>query len=161
MRKFIGAVSAVVLLSSAVAVAAPYGTAGCGLGAVLIGDKPGAIQILAATLNGSVGTQTFGITTGTLNCGPAAADQVTQRTQVFVEANREVLAKDISRGQGETIVNLAAIAGCGNADAVGATLQSKFGTIFPSEQTPSTQVTESLLQTLKSDASLSCSALQG
>lgn len=159
MRKLIGAVSAVVLLSSAVAVAAPYGTAGCGLGAVLLGDKPGAIQILAATLNGSFGSQTFGITTGTLNCGPAAADQVTQRTQVFVEANREVLAKDISRGQGETIVNLAAIAGCGNADAVGATLQGKFGTIFPSEQTPSTEVTQSLLETLKSEPSLACTQL--
>jgi hypothetical protein len=159
MRKFIGAVSAVVLLSSAVAVAAPYGTAGCGLGAVLLGDKPGAIQILAATLNGSFGSQTFGITTGTLNCGPAAAEQVTQRTQVFVEANREVLAKDISRGQGETIVNLAAIAGCGNADAVGATLQGKFGTIFPSEQTPSTEVTKSLLETLKSEPSLACNQL--
>ena len=159
MRKFIGAVSAVVLLSSAVAVAAPYGTAGCGLGAVLIGDKPGAIQILAATLNGTFGNQTFGITTGTLNCGPAAADQVTQRTQVFVEANREVLAKDISRGQGETIANLAAIAGCSNTDAVGATLQGKFDTIFPSEQTSSTDVTKSLLETLKSEPSLACSQL--
>ena len=159
MRKFIGAVTAVVLLGSTAAVAAPYGTAGCGLGAVLIGDKPGAIQILAATLNGSFGTQTFGITTGTLNCGPAAADQVTQRTQVFVEANREVLAKDISRGQGETIANLAAIAGCGNADAVGATLQGKFDTIFPSEQTSSTDVTKSLLETLKSEPSLACSQL--
>jgi Protein of unknown function (DUF3015) len=160
MRKFIGAVSAVVLLSSAAAVAAPYGVAGCGLGSIILKNEPtGAAQILAATLNSLFGNQTFGITTGTLNCGPAAADQVTQRTQVFVEANREVLAKDISRGQGETIVNLAAIAGCGNADAVGATLQGKFGTIFPSEQTPSTEVTKSLLETLKSEPSLACNQL--
>jgi hypothetical protein len=159
MRKFIGAVTAVVLLGGTAAVAAPYGAAGCGLGSVILGDEPGAVQILAATLNGIVGNQTFGITTGTLNCGAAAADQVTQRTQDFVEANREVLAKDISRGQGETIANLAAIAGCGNPDAVGAKLQSNFGAIFPDEKTPSTQVTESLLETLKSDKSLSCSRL--
>ena len=151
--------TAVVLLGSAGAVAAPYGAAGCGLGSVILKDEPGAVQILAATLNGLVGNQTFGITTGTLNCGPAAADQVTQRTQVFVEANRETLAKDISRGQGETIVNLAAIAGCGNADAVGATLQSHFQAIFPDEKAPSTHVTQSLLETLKADASLACSRL--
>ncbi len=160
MRKFIGAVTTVVLLGSAGAVAAPYGVAGCGLGSIILKDEPtGAAQILAATLNSLFGNQTFGITTGTLNCGPAATEQVTQRTQVFVEANRETLAKDISRGQGETIVNLAAIAGCGDADAVGATLQSHFQAIFPDEKTPSPQVTQSLLETLKADASLACSQL--
>ncbi len=159
MRNLIGAVSAVVLLGSGAALAAPYGSAGCGLGAVLIGDKEGPIQILAATLNASFGTQTFGITTGTLNCGAAAADQVSQRTQVFVEANREVLAKDISRGQGETIADLAAIAGCTNPEAVGATLQSRFESIFPTAQVSSEHVTQTLLQTLKAEKALACSEL--
>jgi hypothetical protein len=157
MRSFIGAVTAVVLLSSGAAVAKEgYGSAGCGLGAVLIGDQPGIVQIFAATLNGCFGSQTFGITTGTLNCGAAAADEVSQRTKVFVEANREVLAKDISRGQGETIADLAAIAGCGNPEAVGTSLQSRFQTIFPSADASSEHVTQTLLETLKSDASLAC-----
>src|SRR6266545_2071443 len=46
-----------------------YGLAGCGLGSMLIGSKPGIVQIFAATTNGSFGTQTFGITSGTSNCG--------------------------------------------------------------------------------------------
>ena len=48
-----------------------YGTAGCGLGSMIFGDQKGAIQILAATTNSIFGTQTFGITTGTSNCGEA------------------------------------------------------------------------------------------
>jgi hypothetical protein len=160
MRSIIGAVTAVVLLGGGAASAAEgYGTAGCGLGAVLIGNEPGIVQIFAATLNGCFGSQTFGITTGTLNCGAAAADEVSQRTKVFVEANREVLAKDISRGQGETIADLAAIAGCNNPEAVGSTLQSRFQTIFPSADVSSDHVTQTLIQTLKSDQSLACSTL--
>ncbi|MFN8945903.1 MAG: DUF3015 family protein, partial [Pseudobdellovibrionaceae bacterium] len=45
-----------------------YGMAGCGLGSVVFGDKPGFIQIFAATLNSIGGNQTFGISLGTSNC---------------------------------------------------------------------------------------------
>ncbi|MCB9072358.1 MAG: DUF3015 family protein [Bdellovibrionaceae bacterium] len=45
-----------------------YGLAGCGLGSVLFGAKPGGVQILAYTTNGSAGNQLFGITFGSLNC---------------------------------------------------------------------------------------------
>ncbi|MEN0057326.1 MAG: DUF3015 family protein, partial [Bdellovibrio sp.] len=45
-----------------------YGTAGCGLGSLVFGNEKGPVQIVAATLNGT-GVQTFGITTGTSNCG--------------------------------------------------------------------------------------------
>ncbi len=51
--------------------AAPYGEAGCGLGSMIFGDSPGFVQVLAATTNGCSGSQTFGITTGTSNCGGA------------------------------------------------------------------------------------------
>lgn len=160
MRSFIGAVTAVVLLSSGAAMAKEgYGAAGCGLGAVLIGDQPGFVQVFAATLNGCFASQTFGITTGTLNCGAAATEELSQRTKVYVEANREVLAKDISRGQGETIADLAAMAGCGNSEAVGATLQSNFQVIFPSADASSEHVTQSLLETLKANPTLACGSL--
>jgi len=42
-----------------------YGMAGCGIGSIVFADKPGMIQIIAATLNGTAGSQTFGITSGT------------------------------------------------------------------------------------------------
>src|SRR5512137_902647 len=48
-----------------------YGAAGCGLGSMAFNKQPGIFQILAATTNSLTGTQTFGITSGTSNCGPS------------------------------------------------------------------------------------------
>jgi hypothetical protein len=130
-----------------------YGTAGCGLGSLVFGNQPGAVQILAATTNGTSASQTFGITTGTSNCG---AGLVAMGTKNFVEANRETLAKDMSRGQGETIGALTVMAGCSDSRAVGAALQSNFDQIFPSEQATSDDVAKALLETLGADKSLGC-----
>jgi hypothetical protein len=129
-----------------------YGTAGCGLGSLAFGSQPGGIQIVAATLNGT-GIQTFGITTGTSNCGSGV---MASGTRNFVEANREALAKDMSRGQGETIGALTWMAGCGNSQAVGAALQSHYSTIIPSEKASSQEIADKLLETLKADKSLGC-----
>jgi hypothetical protein len=130
-----------------------YGTAGCGLGSLAFGNQPGGVQVLAATTNGLFGTQTFGITTGTSNCGTGL---LAEGTKSFVEANREAVAKDISRGQGEAIGALTVINGCGDSRAVGAALQRNFGTIFPSEQASSDEVTAAILATLHADPALGC-----
>lgn len=130
-----------------------YGPAGCGLGSMIFGNQPGAVQILAATTNGTFGSQTFGITSGTSNCGGGL---IAQSTRNFVEANREALAKDMSRGQGETIGALTFMAGCKSSSDVGARLQSSFSTIIPSEQATADEIAERLLQTLKADQSLGC-----
>ncbi len=134
------------------AVAAPYGPAGCGLGAMLLGNKAGFMQIFAGTTNGISGNQTFGITSGTLGCdvgGDAAAT-------AFIEANREALAKAAAKGNGETIANLSALAGCADANAVGASLQANFGKIFPDSSVSDRTVGQSMVNTLKNDASLKC-----
>ena len=139
------------------AVAGNYGMAGCGLGSIVFGNKPGFIQILAATTNGTFASQTFGITTGTSNCtdtgggAPSAA--------AFIQTNREALAKDISRGNGETIKNLATLSGCQDPNAVGATLQKNFKVIFPTADISNTQVSTNVITVLKSETSLSCTRL--
>jgi hypothetical protein len=153
------ALALAVLLSASTTVAqgikgsGSYGTAGCGLGSLAFGNQAGGIQILAATTNALFGTQTFGITTGTSNCGPGL---FAQGTKNFVEANREVLAKDISRGTGEAIGALAVINACTDSARVGAALQQNFGAIFPSEGVTSDEVTAAILKTLHEDASLGC-----
>jgi hypothetical protein len=130
-----------------------YGAAGCGLGSLVFGNQPGAVQILASTTNGTFASQTFGITTGTSNCGPG---MFAMGTKNFVEANREVLAKDISRGTGEAIGALAVINSCVDSSKVGAALQKNFSAIFPTESATSEQVTDAILKTLHTDASLGC-----
>lgn len=130
-----------------------YGAAGCGLGSLVFGNQPGAVQVLAATTNGTFGSQTFGITSGTSNCGPG---MFAMGTKNFVEANREALAKDISRGEGEAIGALTAINACEDSRAVGAALQRNFGAIFPSESASADEVTSAILETLQADPSLGC-----
>jgi len=130
-----------------------YGDAGCGLGSMAFGDQQGFVQVLAATTNGLFGTQTFGISTGTSNCHGLSGSQA---SRVFIEGNREALAKDISRGSGETIGTLTWIAGCNDSHAVGATLQKSFKAIFPDEKVSNDAVTATILQTLKSEKKLAC-----
>ncbi|QQR88624.1 MAG: DUF3015 family protein [Myxococcales bacterium] len=67
-----------------------YGAAGCGLGSMLI-DSDGFVQVFAATLNGTSGNQTFGITSGTSNCGDTSPN--INSAKAFIQTNREALAK--------------------------------------------------------------------
>jgi hypothetical protein len=136
-----------------------YGMAGCGLGSIVIGRGGGILQIFAVTTNATSYTQLYGITSGTSNCEDNDSGDKEDSARVYVHANREALAKDISRGSGSTISDLATIAGCADSKAVGTTLQHNFKAIFPSASVSNDAVTDSILSTLKSDASLQCSAI--
>ncbi len=131
-----------------------YGAAGCGLGSMVFGSKPGLVQVLAATTNGTLGSQTFGITTGTSNC--KAADPGMVGAQAFIQTNREAFAKDVSRGRGETINSLSKLAGCEDSKAVGSVLQKEYKSIFPTSNASDQSVSESAVKTLKSHSELSC-----
>jgi hypothetical protein len=147
-----------IVAGASVAAAAPYGTAGCGLGSMAFHDQKGPIQIIAATLNGLFGTQTFGITSGTSNCADTGGGVASAKA--FIQTNREALAKDISRGGGETVANLATLSGCADAHAVGSTLQLHFATIFPSATVSDVDVSDSVVGVLRADATLACTRLQ-
>jgi hypothetical protein len=148
----------VAVTASGTARADGYGTAGCGLGGILLGDKPGIIQIFAATTNGILGNQTFGISSGTLGCAAAPSPGMAS-AKSYVETNRQSFAKDVARGQGETIANLSQLAGCADQSAVAAKLQANFKTVFPTANASDTQVSASTVNLLKSDVSLRCSKL--
>jgi hypothetical protein len=139
---------------SAITGTGTYGTAGCGLGSMAFGAQPGAVQILAATTNGLFGTQTFGITTGTSNCGKSLFAM--EGTKVFIEGNKEALAKDAARGSGETIITLSYIAQCKDTAQVGAALQRNYGSLFPAADAPTEQVRDAVIGVLRSDKSLGC-----
>jgi hypothetical protein len=135
--------------------AAAYGSAGCGLGSMAFGNQPGGVQILAATTNGTSGNQTFGITSGTSNCGKTAFAM--EGTKVFIEGNKDALAKDAARGTGETITALRNIAACGaESHAVGSALQKNFTELFPSADAPVEQVRNNVIRFLQSEKSLGC-----
>ncbi len=118
------------------------GPAGCGLGNLLMGSTGS--QVSAATTN-DTGVQTFGITTGTSNCGPGL---FSSQMDIFVESNKVALSNDAARGQGETIAVLTNMMGCQDAKAVGATLKANYGEIFEANGTDARAISKSILSTV-------------
>lgn len=102
-----------------------YGTAGCGLGSMVFGKEEGPIQVIAATLNGT-GVQTFGITTGTSNCGKGVFAKA--EINSFIQSNAVALEGDIARGEGETLSTLNNMLNCNGQ--FGETLQQNYKSIY-------------------------------
>lgn len=130
-----------------------YGMAGCGLGSILFGESDQRMgQVLAATTNGVYGNQTFGMSSGTSNCVPEKATTtagVKKNMELFVVANREAMANDIVKSNGETIVAMSNIMGCSDKDYLGAKLQNRYEAIFESQE--SHQVASNVVDTVLTD----------
>lgn len=128
-----------------------YGTAGCGLGSLLLGKSTGIVQIFATTTNGTFGNQTFGITSGTLNCD---AGERKMNASMFVLSNKEALAKDISRGNGEALDNFSKIAGCKDNNLLGSKLQQNYDGIFSKPVQAPEDITNSIFNVIENDNQL-------
>jgi hypothetical protein len=134
---------------SGVAMAGGYKSAGCGLGSLVIKDD-GIIQIFAATTNGTFGSQTFGITSGTSNCAGSGGFVKNEAEQeMYVSSNLDSISQEAAQGSGEHLNALATLIGCDKAAApqFSAALQKNFRTIS------SEKSSESLLHTVKTTVS--------
>lgn len=140
------AVAAAVLALSSNANA--YDSTGCGLGSMAWRGQSGIVpQVLAATTNGSFGTQTFGISTGTSGCDPNG--RVTGGTGrmllAFLENNMEQFALDAAAGQGETIVTVAGILNVDETELAGK-IQNNFGVLFASNDVDAVDLTLAVMR---------------
>lgn len=88
---------------------------GCGLGKLAWGDYKGqkeiAPQVLMATTNGTFGSTTFGISTGTSGCTNDGKIMAEQKTTVFASVNFDALSAEMAQGQGEHLASLASLMG--------------------------------------------------
>lgn len=121
---------------------------GCGLGTMALGDQePTVLSQLAATfLNGICANQTFGITSGTLECEPHAGIASNARVQQFVADNMDRLVLDVAMGQGSTLDALADLMEVPQTDraTMYSNLQGHFSDIFGSGNVTSTEVVGNL-----------------
>lgn len=123
------------------------GDAGCGLGSVIITKNSKLMQLFAVTTNGTFGSQTFGITSGTSNCSARGFVMNEKQIQYFVEVNESDLKREMAQGHGEKLATLAALHGCSNEAAVesfGARTQSSYQEIVPSAKTSAVDVVHNL-----------------
>lgn len=88
---------------------------GCGLGKLAWGDYKGqkeiAPQVMMATTNGTFGSQTFGISTGTSGCTNDGKVMGDSKTIMFAELNFDNLSQEMAQGQGEHLASLATLMG--------------------------------------------------
>lgn len=134
MKKLLVMVAALSLVLAGSAFAA--GNTGCGLGTVIFKDvqnQSTLVQIVAVTTNGTLGNQTFGISSGTSECAKPKNIVRNERLNEFVQANLDELARDISAGKGETLSTVGELMGVPSAqrDAFNRNLQAHFHQIFP------------------------------
>jgi len=151
MKKVIIAVALTVVTSSAAFAAAnARNNVGCGLGTMLWenkADNSSLFQAFQATTNGTSGSQTFGITSGTSQCNEPSKFVRNDKLIIFVQANMDNLAKDIAMGKGETLDTFAEILGVAPSQTASfnAKLQANFGRIFTSERVVVAEVIDNAL----------------
>ncbi len=156
MRKLV-AVAAVAALFPAIAIAQQNNIGTCGWGSKLFDGQAGiAPQVLGVTTNGTSGNQTFGITSGTSGCTQDGAVRSTWKTAMFIDGNKETLARDMSVGGGEALDSLAHLLGVEAADraAFNRIARDNMQRIFPSDSAQTEQVVAVLREVLMGDAKL-------
>ena len=131
-----------VLISAGIAQAAgnPDNGPGCGLGKLAWMDyasqKQIAPQVMMATTNGTFGSQTFGISSGTSGC---TNDGVVMKNKhvSLAAASFESLGQEMAQGQGEHLASLATLLGVAEKDqpAFFALVQEQFTTLIESGKT--------------------------
>ena len=148
MKKLIiGAIAALTLSTGAYANVNE--NTGCGLGSVLIKDQSTLVmQVFAATTNGSSGNQTFGISSGTLNCSKPVNMTSNDELNRFVADNMDELAMDISAGHGETLSTVAKLMNVKDTSSFSTKLQANFETIYANENVSSASVIDSIAEVI-------------
>lgn len=120
---------------------------GCGLGTIIMKERDSTLfQVLAVTTNQILGNQTFGITSGTLECRQPADFAGNKRLGTFVAANMESLAQDMASGGGEALSTVAELMDipAGSRPAFYSSLQASFSLIFTSSAVESPEVVEGI-----------------
>jgi hypothetical protein len=141
---------------AAFAVAASAGSqndAGCGLGSQVFKENRPVDQILAATTNGTICSQTFGITTGTLGCSSGGLIKSSREREVFTATNFRALQQELASGSGQYEASLAALTGC-KAEPFAAFAKTRYEKLLPSEKTTSTELLNNLDKEITSDPAM-------
>src|ERR1051326_5262504 len=136
MRKLLGVVAIAAVFPMSAMAAGENNIGNCGWGSKLFDGQSGiAPQVLAVTTNGTFGNQTFGITSGTSGCTQDGAVRSNWRTALFIDGNKDKLARDMWGGSGEALDSLAHLLGVEAADRVAfnRATKDKMSRIFASE----------------------------
>ncbi len=148
MKKILSIAATATLISTS-AFAGGNSNTGCGLGSMVIPNQDTvAMQVLAATTNGTSGNQTFGITSGSLNCTKPMKIVMNDQAQKFVADNMDAIAVEVAAGQGENLDTLLSMMNVKDKTLAAATLKANFSSIYSSADVTSAHVVDSIVDAL-------------
>lgn len=164
MKKHIRSLLLCSMLSSAfIANAFAMGDSGCGLGSLIFKSNTKLLQLFAVTTNGSFGSQTFGITTGTSNCTAHGLVMREKEQIYYVEANYKALSTEMAQGKGENLMAFAQVMGCSEHATAefGQMTKVHYEELIPSTSTTPSQMLDAVKKELKTNPVLSkeCNAI--
>lgn len=129
----------------------------CGWGSKAWEGQAGlAPKVLAVTTNGTSGNQTFAITSGTSGCTQDGTVKSNWKLSSFIEDNKSKLARDMSRGSGETLEAVVQLIGVSEQDkaAFVQSARDNMARIFPSTDASTKDILAGLREVLASDDKL-------
>lgn len=157
MKKTI-ALLAISGLAALPSTAAAKDGSGCGVGTIIFDGRSGVVpQVLAVTTNGTLGNQTFGISSGTLGCDSDGTVDHAGDTMAFTSDNLDQLAADMAAGEGETLATVGDLIGVDSSQEArfNQVMQDNFSRIFDSRDTTAEEVLTSMKRVMRQDAQLS------
>lgn len=123
---------------------------GCGLGTMALGDETGLLSHLAATfLNGISGNQTFGISSGTLDCEQAVTLVTVREVEAFIAGNMDHIAIEASVGEGaylSALADLLKIEDAQKREQFFLSMQLNFDRVFAAADVTAAEVTRSIVR---------------
>lgn len=149
MKKVFLVLLIVSIMAPAAFAGAVRNNTGCGIGTLLfesIGKPNGGwlLQMTASWTNSTL-SNTFSMTTGTINCQGSINKVVSTEVYEFVTDNMDNLAKDIAMGHGDTINSLGTMLAVKDIDAFANKLQANFSDIFPNADVQSDSVANKIV----------------
>ncbi len=115
-KHFLFALSVIFVMgTSAIALGSPPNNGpGCGLGHLAwsggsANQNAIGTQVLMATTNGTFGSQTFGISSGTSGCTNDGTIVMKEKVNVFAAMNFDNISQEMAQGQGEHLTSLATL----------------------------------------------------
>ncbi len=128
----------------------PNNGPGCGLGKLAWADSSQKEtiggQVLMATTNGTFGSQTFGISSGTSGCSNDGKIFASEKVNVFTAMNFDNLAQEMAQGRGEHLTSLATLMGVPeeNHQVFFAMTQENYATLVQAGETSPKAVVQAL-----------------
>ncbi len=129
----------------------PNNGPGCGLGHLAwsggsANQNAIGTQVLIATTNGTFGSQTFGISSGTSGCTNDGTIVMKEKVNVFASVNFDNLSQEMAQGQGEHLASMATLMGVpeGLHPEFFAMTQEKYTTLLNNGETTPKAVVKAL-----------------